>query len=87
MNGFPLEVDISWLGLLALFVPALAISAFARRVSGSWKASWLSMSPRAWFAFLFVVPPLGYTLLVVNLFVYRRRPGAITGRTHEVQTS
>lgn len=39
-----------------------------------------SLKPLWWFLFLFLVPPLGYILLIVNLLVHTRTPEAITGR-------
>ena len=42
---------------------------------------WISLKPLWWFLLLFLLPPLGYLLLAVNLVVHRRTTGAIIGRT------
>jgi hypothetical protein len=50
-------------------------------MSGGLMRPWISLKPVWWFLLLFLVPPLGYLLLAVNLFARRGTPGAITGRT------
>lgn len=59
---------------------AIAVALYARHVSGGWMRSWISLKPVWWFLLLFLVPWILLPLLVVNLFVHRHTPGAITGR-------
>ena len=72
--------SINWVMVPFCLVPAIAIALYARHVSGGWIRPWISLKPVWWFFLLFLVPPLGFLLLVVNLFVHRHTPGAITGR-------
>ena len=76
----PFEFAVNWVGATILFALAAGITTYARRVSGGWTRPWLSITPVWWFVMLFLVPPPGYLLLLVNLIVHRRVPGAITGR-------
>lgn len=71
---------INWEMVPICLVPAVAIALYAKHVSGGWTRPWMSLKPVWWFLLLFLVPPLGLILLVVNLVVYRRTPEAITGR-------
>lgn len=71
----------NWLTVPFFFVPAVVIALYAAHVSGGFMRPWISLRPAWWFLLLLLVPPLGYLLLVVNLCVHRRTPGAITGRT------
>lgn len=71
---------INWVSVPFFLVPAVAISLYARHVSGSWMRPWISLKPLWWLLLLFLLPPLGYLLLIVNLVVHRSTPGAITGR-------
>ncbi|KGN32171.1 hypothetical protein N802_10665 [Knoellia sinensis KCTC 19936] len=71
---------INW-GVVPLFlIPALAIAFYAKHVSGGWLLPWINLKPVWWFVLLFVLPWIGYLVLVVNLLVHRNTPGAITGR-------
>lgn len=81
MEDVDVRFYINWLSVPLFLIPALAIAAYAAHVSGGLMRPWISVKPVWWFLLLFFVPPLGYVLLVVNLFVHRRTPGAITGRT------
>ena len=81
MEDVGVGFHINWLSVPFFFVPALGIALYAAHVSGGLMRPWISLKPVWWFLLLFLVPPLGYLLLVVNLFAYRRTPGAITGRT------
>ena len=72
--------SINWVMVPFCLVPASAIALYARHVSGDWMRPWISLKPVWWFLLLFLVPPLGFLLLVVNHFVHRHTPGAITGR-------
>lgn len=78
-DGIELDFWVNWASAALFVVPALAIALYGRQASGSWARPWLSLKPVWWFLLLFLVPPLGYLLLVVNLFVHRRAPGASGG--------
>jgi hypothetical protein len=78
---------INWLSVPFLFVPSMAIALYAAHVSGGFMRPWISLKPVWWFPLLFLAPSLGYLLLAVNMFVHRRTPGAITGRTAAGQAS
>lgn len=71
---------INWVSVPIFLVVAIAIALYARHVSGGWMRPWISIKPLWWFLLLFLVPPLGLLLLVVNLVVHRHIPGAITGQ-------
>ena len=71
---------INWVSVAIFLVLAIAIALYARHVSGGWMQPWISIKPLWWFLLLFLVPPLGLLLLVVNLVVHRHIPGAITGQ-------
>ena len=71
---------INWVMVPICLVPAIAIAIYARHVSGGSMQPWISLKPVWWFLLLFLLPPLGFLLLVVNLAVHRHTPGAITGR-------
>ncbi|MFQ6169962.1 hypothetical protein ACK8HX_00015 [Oryzobacter sp. R7] len=81
MEDEELGLHVDWVALPFVLIPAALVSLYARSVSGGWTQPWLSLKPVWWFGLLFLVPPLGFVLLAVNLFVYRKVPGAITGRT------
>ncbi len=72
---------INWVSVEIFLVLAIAIALYARHVSGGWMRPWISIKPVWWFLLLLVVPFVGIPLLIVNLIVHRRTPGAITGRT------
>lgn len=80
MGDVGLSFHINWVSVPIFLVLAIAIALYARHVSGGWMRPWLSLKPVWWFLLLFLVPWIGLPLLVVNLFVHRRTPGAITGR-------
>lgn len=71
---------INWVSVPIFLVVAFVIALYARQVSGGWMRPWISIKPLWWFLLLFLVPPLGLLLLVVNLVVHRQTPGAVTGR-------
>lgn len=78
-DGIELDFWFNWAAVPLFLVPALLIGLYGRHVSGGWARPWISLKPVWWFLLLFLVPPLGYLLLVVNLFVYRKVPGAVAG--------
>ena len=80
MEDEGLRLYVNWAIVPFCLVPAIAIALYARYVSGGWTRPWISLKPVWWFLILFLLPPLGFLLLVVNLFVHRHTPGAITGR-------
>ena len=59
---------------------AIAIALYASHVAGGWMRPWLGIKPVWWFLLIFVLPWIGIPLLIANLIVHRRTPGAITGR-------
>ena len=75
-----LGLHVNWVSVAIFLVLASAIALYARHVSGGWMRPWISIKPLWWFVLLFLVPPLGLLLLVVNLVVHRHVPGAITGQ-------
>ncbi len=81
MDDVGVSFHINWLNVPFFLLPAVAIALYAAHVSGGFMRPWISLKPLWWFLLLFLLPPLGYLLLAVNLFVHRRTPGAITGRT------
>lgn len=81
MEDVDVSFHINWLSVPLFLIPAFAITLYAAHVSGGFTQPWISLKPLWWFLLLFLVPPLGYVLLAVNLFAHRRTPGAITGRT------
>jgi hypothetical protein len=70
---------INWFSVPIFLVLAIAVTLYARHVSGGWMRPWISIKPLWWFVLLLLVPPLGLLLLVVNLIVHRHIPGAIMG--------
>ncbi len=74
-----LDFRINWVSLWIFLGLAVAVALYARHVSGGWMRPWLNIKPVWWFLLLFLLPPLGLLLLVVNLVVNRHKPGAITG--------
>ena len=81
MEGTSLSFRINWVSVPIFLVLALAVALYARHVSGGWTRPWIGVKPVWWFLLLFVLPFVGLPLLVANLVVHRRTPGAITGRT------
>ncbi|HMM96242.1 hypothetical protein [Phycicoccus sp.] len=79
--GMDVDFHINWVSVPIFLVAALAIAAYARHVSGGMSRPWLGLNPPWWFLLLFLLPPLGYLHLAVNLYAHRHTPGAITGRT------
>lgn len=77
-TGF--SFHINWVSVPIFLVLAIAITLYARHVSGGWSRPWLSLMPGWWFLLLFLVPWIGLPLLVWNLIVHRHTPEAITGR-------
>jgi hypothetical protein len=71
---------VNWVSVPIFLVLAIAIALYARRVSGGWTRPWIGIKPLWWFLLLFLVPWIGLPLLVANLIIHRRKPGAITGR-------
>lgn len=75
-DGVDVNVWVNWSSVPLFLLPALAIALFGRHVSGSWTRPWLSVTPAWWLLLLFLLPPLGYVLLVVMVLVHRRGPAA-----------
>ena len=74
-----IDFYVNWAMVPICLVPAVAVAIYAKQVSGGWTKPWISLKPVWWFLLLFLLPPLGFLLLAVNLFVHRRTQGAITG--------
>jgi hypothetical protein len=66
MAGEGMLLYINWASVPLFLVPAITVALYARYVSG-WMRPWIRLKPVWWFLFLFLLPPLGYLLLVVNL--------------------
>jgi hypothetical protein len=74
-----IDLYVNWAMVPICLVPAVAVAIYAKHVSGGWTKPWISLKPVWWFLLLFLLPPLGFLLLAVKLFVHRRTQGAITG--------
>lgn len=72
---------VNWVSVPIFLVLGIVIALYAKHVFGGWTRPWISIKPVWWFLLVAVVPPLGFILLAVNLYVYRQAPGAITGRS------
>ena len=80
MTDTGLSFYINWVSVPILLVLATVVALYARHVSGGWMKPWIGIKPVWWFFLLLLVPWIGLPLLVVNLSLHRRTPGAITGR-------
>ncbi|MDF2093705.1 hypothetical protein P0Y31_15240 [Knoellia sp. 3-2P3] len=76
MQHAGLSFHLTWVSVPIFLLLAIAVALYATHVSGGWMRSWISLKPVWWF----LVPWILLPLLVVNLFVHRHTPGAITGR-------
>lgn len=77
--GFSFRVN--WISVWIFLALAIAIALYATHVAGGWMRPWLGIKPVWWLLLIFVLPWIGIPLLIVNLVVHRRTPGAIRGRS------
>lgn len=72
---------INWISLPIVLALAVALTLYAKHVSGGWTRPWIGIPPRWWFVLIFLVPWVGLPILVVRLIAHRNTPSAITGRS------